>query len=279
MKTRTELDKIALGYAKLYNNKIIIIKISGSLLENDFICQNVISDIINLKYVGISPVVVHGGGETIDIALKKENIKIEKCYKTGERITSPKTLSIVNKSLIKLNKRLNNFFKKLGYNEVVLSNILIKTIKCKQKSMNLGSVGEITTINCKAIMNYIDNDYIPIFPSLGIDTNGQIYNINADCLAEKLAIELNSPKLINISNVDGVLDKNKNLLSEIKLKEFIKLKEDGAITAGMIAKCKTSFAAIEKGVSSVTLINGKQMRGIFKEIFTENGSGTKFVKE
>lgn len=217
--------------------------------------QNIINQIIFMKKSGLKVVVVHGGGPDIDEELKAKNIKTQ--YKNGLRVTTKETLEIVKMVLIgKINTEIVNMINQKSCSAIGLSGIDGSIIKCTPNLNHIGYVGNIKSINNSLILDLLEKDYIPVISPIGTDENGEFYNINADIVASQIAISLKSKKIIMLTNIDGIMDKNKNLISTINIKKASELINDGTIFGGMIPKVEACINCLKNGVEKVYIING-----------------------
>jgi acetylglutamate kinase len=272
IKQKTKVLIEALPYIKKFHNKIVVIKYGGSAMDDERLKNSVIKDITFLKYAGLNPVIVHGGGNQISEEMKKKNLKPR--FISGLRVTDEKTIEIVEKILFRINKELVNLIEKEGLKpKTLLGNKNL--IFVKQKDKNLGYVGEVKKIDSKLLKNIIKKDFIPIISSLGT-VNKKTYNINADSAATSIAVALKAEKLTILTDVDGVIEKNQ-LVSHLSLKQAIKYIKKGIITKGMIPKVKACIYAVKNGCNKAHLINGKTKHSLLLEIFTDKGVGTEIV--
>ena len=283
----------ALPFIKKYHNKTIVIKYGGSAMVNPVAREQFIQDIVLMKYVGINPVIVHGGGPEINEMLQK--IGKESKFIAGNRVTDEETMEIVEMVLSgKVNKGIVADINKYGGKAIGISGkddnmILVRQKYIEEKSENsgetkkidIGFVGEIENINTEIIKMLEKSDYIPVISSIGTDKNGQTYNINADYVAGEIAGKLNADRMIFLTDVDGILldyhDKQ-TLIDEIDVYHVNKLIEKGVISGGMLPKVNTCLKAIKKGVENVIILNGKLEHSLLLELFTEEGAGTLIKK-
>ncbi|MDD3539515.1 MAG: acetylglutamate kinase [Atribacterota bacterium] len=284
---RAEVLVEALPYIKKFWNKIVVIKYGGSAMEDRQLEKQIIKDIILLRYIGMRPVIVHGGGPEISQEMKKQN-KIPQ-FINGLRVTDRDTMEITEMVLTgKINTRLvaeinlcitedqGNGIKGIGLSGEDAQLIMVK----KYDSLDLGFVGEIEKINPEILFLLLEKDYIPVIATIGVDTNGERFNINADTVAGEMAIALKAEKLIYLTDVDGILRKIEDansLISSINSEEAHLLLEAGQIQKGMIPKVKSALKALAGGVKKVHFLNGKQSHSILLELFTDKGIGTEFV--
>ena len=283
----------ALPYIKKYYGQTIVIKYGGSAMVDKTARKQFIKDVVLMKYIGINPVIVHGGGPEINEMLQK--IGKESKFIDGNRVTDEETVEIVEMVLSgKVNKGIVADINKYGGKAVGISGkddnmILVRQKYIEEKSENseetkkidIGFVGEIENIITEIIKVLEKSDYIPVISSIGTDKNGQTYNINADYVAGEIAGKLNADRMIFLTDVDGILldyhDKQ-TLIDEIDVYHVNKLIEKGVISGGMLPKVNTCLKAIEKGVENVIILNGKLEHSLLLELFTEEGAGTLIKK-
>ena len=269
----------AMPYINKFHGKTVVIKYGGSAMTDSDIKNSVIGDIAFMKMVGINPVIVHGGGPEINAALKRNNI--EPVFKDGLRVTDEKTMEIVEEVLSgKINKSIVSEFQKHNTKAVGISGkdgLLIEAVQKRPNGNNIGYVGDITNVNTKIVKSLIENDFIPVISPVGSDKDANTYNINADIAAVELAIALKAPKLVFLTDIEGVrknAEDENSLISKLTPKAANILIETGAITGGMIPKVQCCIKAIKEGVESVHIINGKILHSILLEIYTKDGIGT-----
>ena len=277
----------ALPYIKRFWNKIVVIKYGGSAMQDNELEKQIIKDIILLKYIGMKPVIVHGGGPEISLEMKKQNKEPQ--FVNGLRITDEDTMGITEMVLTgKINTRLvaeinvcisadqGNGLKGIGLSGEDAQLIMVK----KYNSVDLGFVGEIEKINPEILFLLLEKNYIPVIATIGVDGSGARYNINADIVAGKLSIALKAEKLIYLTDVDGILrDINApdSVISSLQAAEARQLLESKQIQKGMILKVESAIEALENGVSKVHFLNGTQVHSILLELFTDSGIGTEFI--
>ncbi len=271
----------ALPYIQKFSGKIIVIKYGGSVMEDENLSKEVFRDIVLLKFVGMRPIVVHGGGKEITSLMKKLGIPSK--FVSGHRITDKETLDIVEMILAgKVNKRVVAGINAQGGLAIGLSGKDANLIKAEKlvlnESLDLGYVGNIKSINIDLLRYLIDEGYIPVISSIGIDNKGQGYNINADIVAGKVAQMLEAEKLIYLTDTEGVMDREKGVISHLSIFEAKRLIDKGDIVGGMLPKVISGMEALEGGVGKVHIINGNSPHSILLEIFTEEGVGTEIVK-
>ncbi|MDR3291075.1 MAG: acetylglutamate kinase [Methanobrevibacter sp.] len=284
----------ALPYIKNFHTKKIMIKYGGHAMIDDNVMSSTVEDTVLLKYVGMQPVIVHGGGLEITRSMHKLGKKPK--FIQGLRITDEETMEIIKMVLVgKINTNLVSKIGLHGGRGIGFSgkdtNLITANKKAPQKIKNnetgketivdLGLVGEIESINSEIIELLTKNHYIPVISPIGIDTHGDTLNLNADTVAGELASEINAEKLIILTDVPGVLEDPedpKTLIKKISLDEIDDLIVKGIITGGMIPKIETAVNAIKGGVKSAHIIDGRIKHSILLEIFTKKGSGTMISK-
>ena len=259
-------------YIKKYSKEKIVIKCGGRVLLDPDLFNNFINDVTILKKLGLTPIVVHGGGPRIKKKLDELNIETKFIF--GLRVTDEKVIRVVEEVMVEFNKEIVNAISKKSCNAKSLTIKENCSIHVKQKSKELGFVGQPTKINDSLIKNIIKDNYIPIISPMGLDENKQAYNINADIAAGALAISLKSRRLMLMTDVEGVYDKDKKLISEINMSEAEKLIYDETISEGMIPKIKTCINAVNSGVRGVVIIDGRKQHSILFELFSDKGAGT-----
>ncbi len=269
----------ALPYIKKFSGITVVIKYGGAALINEEIKETIIKDIALMKFVGFRPVVVHGGGKDINKAL--ERVGIEPVFKDGLRVTDEPTMEIVQQVLAgKLNKDIATELCQQGINAVGICGKdagFMKVKKAMPNGMDIGLVGEVTEVNTALINTLLDNDFVPVISSIGVDENGTSYNVNADYAAVAVAGALNAEKLVFITDVAGIMkdvnDPN-SVISFIDVNSVKSMIEDGTISGGMIPKVECCIAGVEAGVNNVHILDGRIAHCLILEIFTKNGVGT-----
>ena len=259
-------------YVKKYSKEKIVIKCGGRVLLDPNLFKNFINDVTILKKLGLTPIVVHGGGPRIKNKLDELNIETK--FIMGLRVTDEKVIKIIEDVMIEFNKEIVDALEKKVCRAKPITIKENNVIYVEQKNKELGYVGFPTRIDTKIINNLIKEGFIPIISPMGPDEKGQAYNINADTAAGALSTNLKSRRLLLMTDVEGVYDKNKKLISEIKPTEAEKLIHDGTISEGMIPKIKTCINAVENGVKGVVIIDGRKPHSILFELFSDKGSGT-----
>ena len=259
-------------YISKYKKEIIVIKYGGNVLIDRNIFNNFIEDISVLNKLGLSIVVVHGGGPRIERELKKENI--ESKFVKGLRVTDKKVIGIVEKVLIDFNKDIVNSLISKGSKAIPINTDSNNIINVTPDKEELGFVGIPNKINTDIINEAINQNQIPVVAPLGLDMNNQTFNINGDTAASAIAKKLRSRRLLLMTNVEGVYDDKKNLISEIKPFDLENLVKFKIVQGGMIPKIENCIDAVENGVRGVVILDGRKPHSILEEIFSDKGAGT-----
>ena len=259
-------------YVKKYLKEKIVIKCGGRVLLDPVLFDNFIEDIVTLKKLGLTPIVVHGGGSRIK--KKLDELNIETKFIMGLRVTNQKIIKVVEDVMTEFNKEIVEALEKKVCRAKPITIKENNVIYVEQKNKELGYVGFPTRIDTKIINNLIKEGFIAIISPMGLDEKGQAYNINADTAAGALSTNLKSRRLLLMTDVEGVYDKNKKSISEIKPTEAEKLIHDGTIREGMIPKIRTCIKAVENGVKGVVIIDGRRPHSILFELFSDKGAGT-----
>ena len=259
-------------YITKYKNDLIVIKYGGNVFIDRNIFNNFISDLSILKQLGLSIVVVHGGGPRIKRELDKSNIQSK--FIRGLRVTDEKIINIVENVLIDFNIDIVDSLKEKGTEAISINTKKNNIIEVIPESEELGFVGKPSKINSDIIKNILAKNMIPIISPLGIGKNNQTYNINGDTAAGAIAKSLKSRRLILMTNINGVLDKENKLIEEITSIEILKMINDEIITEGMIPKINTCLDAVNNGVTGVVIVDGRKPHSILFEIFSDKGAGT-----
>ncbi len=268
----------ALPYIKKYNGKIVVVKYGGNAMTNETLKSSVMKDIVLLALIGVKVVLVHGGGPEISETLEK--LGKESVFKNGLRVTDKETVDVVQMVLAgKVNKSLVNLIGVKGGKAIGLSGLDGHMLKAKVKDSELGYVGEITKVSTAPITDVLEKGYIPVVSTVACDDEGNVYNVNADTAAAKIAGELKAESLISMTDISGILkDKNdpNTLISKIKVGEAKDLIEKGIIAGGMIPKTECCVNAVKWGVKRVFIIDGRIPHSIIIEMLTDEGIGTMF---
>lgn len=268
----------ALPYIKKYTGKILVVKYGGNAMTSEKLKNSVARDIVLLNLIGVKVVLVHGGGPEITDMLSKIGKETE--FVNGLRVTDKETVEVAQMVLAgKINKSLVNLLECCGGKAVGLSGIDGHMIKAEIKDEKLGYVGRITEVDPKPIKDLLELGYIPVVSTLGCDDNENVYNINADTAAAKIAASLGAESLITLTDIAGILkdkDDPSTLISHINVNETEKLISEGVIVGGMIPKVQCCAEAILGGVKRVFIIDGRVPHSILIETLTDEGIGTMF---
>ena len=259
-------------YIEKYKNELIVIKYGGNVFIDRNIFENFIADICLLNKLGLSIVVVHGGGPRIKRELDKSNIQSN--FIRGLRVTDKRIIDIVEKVLIDFNNDIVSSLEKMGSKAVSINTKKNNIIEVVPEAKELGFVGLPNKINNKILLDIIKQNRIPIVSPLGLDENNQTHNINGDTAAMAVAKSLKSRRLLLMTNVDGVLNKEKKLIAEISSSEILEMIKDETINSGMIPKVNACLTAVNNGVTAAGIINGTKQHSCLWEIFSDKGSGT-----
>ena len=259
-------------YVEKYKNEIIIIKYGGNVLIDRNVFNNFINDIGILNKLGLSIIVVHGGGPRIKRELDKSNIPTR--FIKGLRVTDEKIISIVENVLIDFNKDIVKSLKLKNFRAASVHTKESNVISVKPENEELGFVGIPFQVNTDILKNLIVKNEIPVIAPLGLDDKKQSYNINGDTAAGAIAKSLKSRRLLLMTNVEGVLDKEKKLIPEISSEKILELVKNETITGGMIPKINTCLDAVKNGVRGVVIMDGRKPHSILNEIFSDTGAGT-----
>ena len=276
---RAETVVEALPYLKQFYGKIIVVKYGGNAMIDKKLKAKVIEDLVLLRFVGMKPILVHGGGPDISSELKKNRIEVK--FVEGLRVTDAETMKVVEKVLTRINSKIVAIINKEGGKARGLSGKKGKVLKAKKRvfvregqKIDLGFVGDVTSVDVKLLKELVAAGKIPIISSIGVDGRGNTYNINADSAAAEVAGALTATKLILLTNIRGVLDKNGNLISVINAQKTRRYIKKGIISGGMIPKVRCGLSAIKDGVEKVHIIDGRVPHAILLEMFTDIGIGT-----
>ena len=284
----------ALPYIRKFNNQTMVIKYGGHAMVDDELKNGFALDIVLMKYVGLNPVVVHGGGPQIGEFLSK--LSIESSFVSGHRVTDEKTMDVVEMVLAgKVNKEIVAIINQHGGQAVGLSGkdghlisarklqLISKPHTLADNSENppeiidIGLVGEVVSINTRIIESLIDNQFIPVIAPVGVGKNNETYNINADLVSGHVSSSLKARKLILLTDVEGVFDNEGNLIGSLRATDAEQMIADGVVTEGMIPKLQCCVEAIKSGVEKAHIIDGRKEHALLLEIFTDEGVGTEIV--
>ena len=268
----------ALPYIQKYKGQIIVVKYGGNAMINPELVDHVMEDVVLLSQIGIKVILVHGGGPEISDMLKK--VGKETKFINGLRQTDAETAEIVQMVLCgKVNKNLVAILNRKGGKAIGLCGLDAGMIEAKKINSELGFVGNVTNMDVKPILDLLDNGYIPVVSTVGYDNNGNVYNINADTVASRLAGEVKAYSMISMTDIKGILrDRNdeNSLISAIQVSEAPQLIHEGVINGGMIPKVNCCIEAIRRGVKRVFIIDGRVPHSILIEVLSDEGIGTMF---
>jgi len=260
------------NYLKKYNDEYIVIKCGGSVLVDPNLFNNFINDISILNKLGFIPIIIHGGGKRISNKLDEAGIKSD--FINGLRVTDQKSIKIVEMVLIDFNREITEALKKNSCNSQGITNKQNNILLVEQEDQKLGFVGTPKEVNQSIIEQIVKEKKVPVIAPLGINKDNQVFNINADTAAGAIAKKLNARRLIIMSDVEGVLDDNKKLISEINTDKINDLIKNNIISGGMIPKIKNCLDVACNGVKGVCIIDGRLDHSILFELLSNAGSGT-----
>lgn len=278
----------SLPYIKKFHGEIVVIKYGGHAMKDEELGRAFAQNIALLKYVGLKPVIVHGGGPQIGQMLDALNITCQ--FREGHRVTDEATMDVVEMVLVgKVNKEIVNKLNMSDCKAVGLSGkdgTLLRARKLRMvvsgadkppEIIDLGKVGEVIGVESGLLTGLLAEGYTPVIAPVGVDAEGNTYNINADSVAGAVAGALRAKRLLLLTDVAGILDSDKNLLEELTVKETLELFEDGTLQGGMIPKVKCCLDAINDGVSRATILDGRVENSVLLELFTDSGIGTQIL--
>jgi acetylglutamate kinase len=272
----------ALPYIKSYSGKIFVIKYGGSALVNPDIKKRVLEDIVFMSYVGIRPIIIHGGGPFINEEFRRLGKKVE--FTEGLRVTTKDDVTVVNKVLNQVNEDIVSEIKKIGGRALSMNTVKKNVMKARphEESERLGFVGVIDTVNADVIRNAVRPRAIPVISPVSIGKDGELYNINADDVAAEIAMALKAVKLVLLTDVKGIMrhkGDESTLISTLAMKDANTLINRKVIQSGMIPKVRACMSALAAGVSKTHIIDGRISHSLLLEIFTDKGIGTEIVKD
>jgi len=264
----------ALPYIKRYYGRTVVVKYGGAAMDDPALRESFANDIVLMRYVGMNPVVVHGGGPQVTAHIEKLGGKAT--FVDGYRVTTAEDLEVVRMVLAGvINKDIVALINRHGTMAAGLSGEDGALVRVRKKigTTDLGFVGDVEQVN-PGIVRDLLRDFIPVIATLGVDENGQTYNVNADEVAAAIAEALDAEKLVFLTNVNGILDGSGSLLTQVSADGVERLRSDGVLTAGMLPKVDAALRAIKGGVPRVTILDGRAEHALLLEIFTDQGVGT-----
>ena len=259
-------------YLEKYNDETIIIKCGGSVLIDPNLFNLFIQDVVVIKNLGLTPIILHGGGKRINNKLSELNV--ESAFIKGLRVTDKNTIKVVEDVLIEFNKEIINTLRDQKCATKSITTKENNIILVKPEKEELGFVGIPSKINQNILNEIIEAKEVPVITPMGLDKNGQTYNVNADTAAGAIAKELKSRRLLLMTDIEGVMDSNNNLVTEITPEVAKKMIDDEVIKGGMIPKINTCIDAVNNGVRGVVIIDGRKPHSILFELFSDKGAGT-----
>ena len=270
----------ALPYIRKFANKTFVVKYGGNAMISEKLKNLVMEDLTLLKFIGINPILVHGGGPDISQALTDLNVVSE--FKNGLRVTDEKTMQVAQQVLVgKTNKEIVALLNQKGSKAIGLCGIDGSLIKCSKKTTvidgkeeDIGYVGDVTKVDTHILDYLIKDEFIPVIAPIGVGEDGHSYNINADTVASAVACAVGAEKLITLTDTEGLKDENDEIVYEVSRETIYKMIDDKVITGGMIPKILGCIEAMDKGVKTVHIIDGRVPHCLLLEIFTKTGIGT-----
>jgi len=281
----------ALPYFRHFYGKIVVIKYGGHAMVDEELKKAFVQDIVLMKYVGIKPIIVHGGGPQISAMM--ERLGLKPVFVEGQRVTDPETMNVVEMVLVgTVNKQIVSLITQAGGKAVGLSGRDGNLIEVEKMTIykytgedrppeiiDIGRVGKVKKVNPEVLYTLIERDFIPVIAPVGIGPEGEAYNVNADLVAGAVAGSVKAEKLIYLSDVPGVLDEKGELISTLYVKDLEALLEKGIARGGMIPKLKSARKALQQGVRKVHLIDGRIPHSLIIELFTDEGLGTQIIPD
>ena len=268
----------ALPYIKKFRGKEVLIKYGGAAMHLEDIRENVLHDLVFMNYVGIKPILIHGGGVAITENMKKRGIKSK--FINGLRVTDKATINVVVDTLADINKEIVHDINRFGARAIGLSghdSEILNVVKHQEKDGDVGYVGEVVSVNILPLKELTEFNIIPVIYPMGIDENGETYNVNADEAAAKIAIAMGVQKIMILTNVKGILRDPQNeesLISSLHIDDVQNLIDRKIISGGMIPKVRACINALQGGVKKAHIIDGRIKHSLLLEIFTDKGIGT-----
>ncbi|MEC4678140.1 MAG: acetylglutamate kinase [Nitrospirota bacterium] len=269
----------ALPYIQAFHGKTIVIKYGGAAMTDAHLKRQFAEDVVLMKFVGMHPVIVHGGGPQISGMMKR--LGLEPKFIEGVRVTDPETMSVVEMVLAgTVNKEIVTLINQMGGRGVGLTGKdggLIKARRLRGKEETMGQVGEVASVDAEILEILDEGRFIPVISPIGADENGKTYNINADLVAGSLAAALSAEKLLVLTDVPGILGQDGKLIPTLAKKQVEQLILDGVIKGGMMPKIEAALASVEEGVRKAHIIDGRVPHALLLEIFTDQGVGTEII--
>ncbi len=267
-------DVIAtLSYVKKFAGETILIKLGGAALQDPKLVQSLCQDLQAIRNVGIKVVLVHGGGPAINQELKARGIDWE--FIDGQRVTTPAMMEVIEMVLCGLvNRRIVRALNGAGVRAIGMSGSDANLLLCQQSSQKLGQVGKIDRVDAQVIHSVLNSDTIPVIAPVGIGTDGEAFNINADWAASRIAQALGISKMLFLTDQDGILNARGALIQELDAAQLESLVETNVVYGGMLAKAQTILSALSHGVQDVHVLNARHPHGLIEELFTDGGVGT-----
>ena len=269
----------ALPYIQAFFGKTIVIKYGGAAMTETHLKRQFAEDIVLMKYVGMHPVIVHGGGPQISGMMKR--LGLEPKFIEGVRVTDPETMSVVEMVLAgTVNKEIVTLINQMGGKGVGLTGKdgrLIKARRLRGKEETMGQVGEVASVDAEILKTLDEGRFVPVISPIGADETGKTYNINADLVAGSLAAALSAEKLLILTDVPGILGREGVLIPTLVKKQVVQLIQDGVIKGGMMPKIEAAVSSVEQGVRKAHIIDGRVPHALLLEIFTDQGVGTEII--
>ncbi len=269
----------ALNYVRLFAGSQIVVKLGGSVLEDDKLLESICEDLTAIRKVGVSIILVHGGGPAINQELKRRGI--EWSFVDGLRVTTPEMMNVIEMVLCgSVNRRIVRSLNSAGLKAIGFSGADATTLMCRKADERLGLVGHIERVNSQlidyalSIKDDLGERGIPVIAPVGVDRDGQAYNINADWVAARVAAHCGVTKMVFLTDQDGILNGQGQLIPELDAGELDSLIEDGTVKGGMLAKARTILHALQNKVTDVHVLNARAPNALIAELFTDQGSGT-----
>ena len=268
----------ALPYIQRYDGAVIVIKLGGHAMTDSDAMTNFAQDIVLMKQCNLNPIIVHGGGPAINNFLNKMNIKTN--FLKGKRVTDKESIPLIEMVLSgSVNKNIVSAINSQGGKAVGLSGKDANLMICEPDNPKLGFVGNPTQVNPEILKNFLESDFIPIVAPIGVGVDGQTYNVNADTAAGAIAAALSADRLLLLTDVDGVKNKNGEILTKLSIEDVKNLIKNGTISKGMIPKTETAIKALEDGVRAAVILDGRTTNACLLELFTDYGAGTLIRKQ